>query len=992
MKKVIAFILTLILVGLFNGVIAQVKEDPNWMTKEKYYNTVIAPQRGLKPLSKELGPGDRKRSVLDVGNVWARISNAATLGYDRWGLCWEFPARSGITYRWTMAPLVGAKKKNPDGSYTKFFASGTRGAARFSEEEYQPLPGFDAGYVDEKNNIGIAFSDKPQSWPQRWPSLNDLPEHARKITYNQPRVGSTGFPGVLDGEVVAKREAYFVVTDNDPEAGNKPKPMDVRLDIWGLQWDDFLNQDFIIFRFILTNIGTDTLYDVYVGIHDDPDCPEQGSYEWTDDFAAFIPVGTDVEGYSPSEDSLLWNFTYLWDGDDKVEGLIASNVGWVGLKFLETPINPQTGEPMGITTFQVFPYSEAPQTETAEYDQLAGGIMAPHNVNPHPDDWTQTPNSFGPDITYVVGSGPFTLPPGGQLAFTFASIHARNKRDLFKKAMLCQLLYNNSYRAAEAPPEPSVRAVAGDRMVILYWDDRSERGIYYKPDGTIDHINDRLTGNNAFEGYKIYKSTDRGQTWGEAIIDAFGQFQGWIPIAIYDLKNGIQGESETRRHFNLGSDAGIRHYFIDRNVNNGYEYWYAVVAYDHDDGPIPPLENAIRSYPKEGTNTVAVIPGNPASGVTVGSADKEATHIRGNSDVKIPITVLDPRVTTGKKYSLTFKQGSTPFSLLMDLKDQDGNYVVTISRDTIKNYPYFYDPAIDNALIFDGLYIPVQDLPPDVNWDAVVDGDSVHIYDALTIDLTFEGFNADATIDSLSREALSSDYEIRIVNNPVTYPKVGSALNPLGTTMTAPFEIWNITTNTKVNAAIRDRGAPGFNWDDYDRIFIINKPYPESNPGEFNATSLADIPYRVRIYSEAASVPAGDKIRIVTNKILTKDDVYEFNTVKQTTTSMTASDLENIRVVPNPYVVSSPYEVGKYGVQKEVQFHHLPPKAIIRIYNVAGDLVRVINHEGGSIARWNLQSYNEQEVAFGVYIYHIEGFDETGRKIGEVIGKFALIK
>jgi hypothetical protein len=93
MKKVIAFIITLTLIGIFSGVIAQVKEDPNWMTKEKYYNTVIAPQRGLKPLSKELGPGDRKRSVLDVGNVWARISNAATLGYDRWGALLGVPGK-----------------------------------------------------------------------------------------------------------------------------------------------------------------------------------------------------------------------------------------------------------------------------------------------------------------------------------------------------------------------------------------------------------------------------------------------------------------------------------------------------------------------------------------------------------------------------------------------------------------------------------------------------------------------------------------------------------------------------------------------------------------------------------------------------------------------------------------------------------------------------------------------------------------------------------
>ncbi len=981
MRKATHLILLIVLIFISGFLIAQVKEDPNWMTKEKYYNTILAPQRGLKPLTKELGPGDRKRSVLDVGNVWARISNAATLGYDRWGLCWEFPARSGITYRWTMAPLVGAKKRNLDGSFTKFFASGTRGAARFSEEEYQPLPGFDAGYVDEKNNIGIAFSDKPQSWPNRWPSLSDLPEHARKITYNQPRVGPTGFPGVLDGEVVAKREAYFVVTDNDPEAGNKPKPMDIRLDIWGLQWDDFLNQDFIIFRFIVTNIGTDTLYDVYIGVHDDPDCPEQGAYEWTDDFAAFIPPGTDVEGYSPSEDSLLWNFTYLWDGDDKVEGLIALNVGWVGLKFLETPPDPATGQPKGITTFQVFPYSEAPQTETAEYDQLAAGILPPHNINPHPNDWTQTPNSYGPDITYVVGSGPFTLAPGEQIGFTFASIHARNKKDLFRKAILCQLLYNNNYRAAEAPPEPVVHAVAGDREVVLYWDDRAEKGIYYKPDGTIDHINDRLTGNNAFEGYKIYKSTDRGQTWGEAIIDAFGQFQGWIPLAIYDLKNGIQGEAETRKHFNLGSDAGIRHFFIDRNVNNGYEYWYAVVAYDHDDGPIPPLENAIKSNPYlPGDNTVAVIPGKPASGVTIGRADEKAVHVAGSSDVnEIPVELIDPTKTTGHKYRIVIDDTSSSETRFGVWDVDAGKYAIAISGDTVKNWP-LYDSDLDNAPIFDGVKVIVTDVQMGVKEAKQVVG---------------SGLQLDGTVRKLStpryKPTLTSDYEIRFVHGPddtanwIIYTDWDN-----GTPVKAPFEVWNITTGKKVTCEIYDASGNGNGrWDLNEYIFIVNTNYQPT--GSWLGNWPDDYGYYLRFKTTSTYQP-GDVFRIITNKPLTYQDKYEFTTVKQTTTTMTASDLEKIRVVPNPYVVSSPYEVGKYGVQKEVQFHHLPPKAIIRIYNVAGDLVRVINHEGGSIARWNLQTYNEQEVAFGVYIYHIEGYDETGRKIGEVTGKFALIK
>jgi hypothetical protein len=203
----------------------------------------------------------------------------------------------------------------------------------------------------------------------------------------------------------------------------------------------------------------------------------------------------------------------------------------------------------------VFEYSAAPQTEQAEYDQLASGIMPVSNVDPHPEDWTQTPNTYGPDITYVFASGPFTLNPGEQLNFTMASVHGVNKKDLFNNAMLCQVLYNNNYASAEAPPEPNLRAHVGDHSVTLYWDaDPSETGVY--PDG---HVGDKLTGNNAFEGYKIFKSLDRGLTWGEEMIDVTGAPRGYIPLAQYDIINGISGESETRPFFYLGDDTGLKH-------------------------------------------------------------------------------------------------------------------------------------------------------------------------------------------------------------------------------------------------------------------------------------------------------------------------------------------------------------------------------------------------------------------------------------------------
>ena len=73
-------------------------------TKADYYN-YLAEQRGKdKLLEKPSSSLDRKRSILNVGNVEARIRNSATFGYDRDGKCYVFPAGGNISYRWTMCP------------------------------------------------------------------------------------------------------------------------------------------------------------------------------------------------------------------------------------------------------------------------------------------------------------------------------------------------------------------------------------------------------------------------------------------------------------------------------------------------------------------------------------------------------------------------------------------------------------------------------------------------------------------------------------------------------------------------------------------------------------------------------------------------------------------------------------------------------------------------------------------------------------------------
>ena len=97
--------------------------------------------------------------------------------------------------------------------------------------------------------------------------------------------------------------------------------------------------------------------------------------------------------------------------------------------------------------------------------------------------------------------------------------------------------------------------------------------------------------------------------------------------------------------------------------------------------------------------------------------------------------------------------------------------------------------------------------------------------------------------------------------------------------------------------------------------------------------------------------------------------------------------LNQVKVVPNPYVVASGWEVGS---GKQLQFTYLPGEATIRIFNSAGEQVRTIQHNAGSalapsIAIWDLKNEDQQLVAAGLYFYYIES------PLGRTQGKFLVI-
>jgi ligand-binding sensor domain-containing protein len=88
-----------------------------------------------------------------------------------------------------------------------------------------------------------------------------------------------------------------------------------------------------------------------------------------------------------------------------------------------------------------------------------------------------------------------------------------------------------------------------------------------------------------------------------------------------------------------------------------------------------------------------------------------------------------------------------------------------------------------------------------------------------------------------------------------------------------------------------------------------------------------------------------------------------------------AENLSQVRAFPNPFVIESGMEI--------VTFDRLPYQAQVRIFTVAGELVREIKQGD----QWNGRNQSGELVASGVYLFHVQ--DPSGKS---AVGKIAVIR
>ncbi|MCF8260174.1 MAG: hypothetical protein K9J12_05315 [Melioribacteraceae bacterium] len=715
------------------------------------------------------------------------------------------------------------------------------------------------------------------------------------------------------------------------------------------------------------------------------------------------------DSYFDLNENGVWDEGELLRDDVGTDGIGPFDDGYDGPDLDGTEGNgrPDEGEPdfgildkdesdqLGLTGFAIYPVHTYELDNDEENWQVLAGLPEPHGQSLQ---GVNLANYFSSYLFEMVGRNTYSQRTGemedaGQTErFSMSMIFGISENDLFRRKKTVQQIYNANYRFAKPPEKPILTAVPGDGKVTLYWDDRAEK--------TFDAFYQRVN----FEGYRIYRSTEPNFLENKTITDAFGKETFRVPLAQFDNINGVEGLHPIDVNgalFYLGDDTGLKHSFVDSTVQNGQTYYYAIAAYDRGyvtttiegnvEG-IPPSETTtilkqdINGNVTSDINTAVVTPRAPAAGYLAPQIQSfEAT---GPGTGTASVTVLNPdSVHNNNIYRLQFYEDTRfhnaahPFYSLINITEDD-----TLIRKAEILGEEVQTPVMD------GFTIDLEtDTAVTVNFEKSTwtTGKSNYIVQ-IGFDSRYRAAYQGKRID------YSADFEIELTEpgqGEISFPASGFS-KPIQSNII----VRNLTEGIDdFQFIFRDANADEI-FNDGDAIFLVVGDSLGKKATSFSnvriSWSMTLIKDTTIAESEQIHPEFGDVYKIVTNKPFRNNEFFEFTTLgQQFSKSKAENDLEDIQVVPNPYVGAAswePYSTAVGRGERRIFFTNLPNQCTIRIYTLSGNLVDTIEHESAisdGQKGWDLVSKDGMDIAYGVYIFHVEA-----PGVGEKIGRFAIIK
>ena len=748
--------------------------------------------------------------------------------------------------------------------------------------------------------------------------------------------------------------------------------------------------------------------------------------------------------------------------------------------------DPRESDQIGLSSFYYFTNATDPinlsNDQSLWVDLEPGFFDVPNTI-------IDNQPTAGEDGDFVYGSGYFPLLAGTTERFTLGLVYGGGRKgnsiqddinDLLKNKQTVQKIYDANYQFPTPPPPPIVTAVAGDHQLTLYWDRSSESYI------------DPVLRTKDFEGYKIYKSTDPNFSDIFTVTDASGTPRGYVPIAQFDKKDGVQGyfqatgdlyQDASGFSYYLGNESGLEHSYVDKEVDNGRKYYYAVVSYTTGNSVVGifPAENthSIRLsstglVSSKDINVVVVTPNAPTAGYVAPPNGVGLFHTTGNGSGGINYAVMDATKLTGSHYQVSFLDTQidgidnnsnglidvadstewdrrTSFYSVRNLDNQtetfagdDTNRVSLLRKDIIAStvtvrdshggiiaptaysldsargvikgtaagslpvgkytityqyYPVFHSQnmqgtpfLVENteADIFDGVQLSFDNI-----WNVVLNTSSSGWKGQNPYIFGFAPANHPKLKPPIYGYAKPCDYQIQFSSSVVDTSSVwppASPKFPFTSRIPVNFRIYNMTDSSYIPFLFYNIGSPQPNSiTPLDELIFLDK-----NPrGTY--TPSWDILFSTKEGDTLVyTLGNGDTLNLKTDKSFTANDKFEFTTVlPHVNTQTAASSLDNIRVVPNPYVTASTFEpplpsgITSGRGERKMDFIHLPAQSKITIYTVRGDRIVTLYHDSsisdGAVS-WNLKTDENLDIAFGIYFYVVES------PVGNKTGKIAIIK
>ena len=178
----------------------------------------------------------------------------------------------------------------------------------------------------------------------------------------------------------------------------------------------------------------------------------------------------------------------------------------------------------------------------------------------------------------------------------------------------------------------------------------------------------------------------------------------------------------------------------------------------------------------------------------------------------------------------------------------------------------------------------------------------------------------------------------------------------------------------------------------FDVTLGCTAPRPSCDPttgGELNSGYIAVTEQLALTVSWLVPLQGGDEVVVDVQRAITASEAAASGAVS----------LENVHVVPNPYLFGSEFE--RNTTARILKFTNLPQEGIIRIFDVAGRFIQEINFgpedlqgtsafcgtlDCGGDLNWDMQTRERTNLGAGLYIFVLESGGE------KKMGKFVVIR